>query len=180
MKTEFSLPNESNHLLIADTLVIPEIIELAYTYEKDPNIDELFRNSNFAHLIEQSPKIVNIDGVQLLEQIQKKQLLRSSSVLFSYGSDTSQDEIINHLQNLLTVHVGDNLVFFRFYSSLFWIKNAKHISEQDKVSILGPCHSLSWFNDEGEYQKLSLPQSVIPETPPHPYRFTSSCFLEQM
>ncbi|WP_299494810.1 DUF4123 domain-containing protein [uncultured Shewanella sp.] len=195
-----ALDSRLDHWLVVDSTRAEDAMELAYTHEKQPELQKLFVNSPFEYLLEQSPVIFRISAnSELLNVWQQSAIWRTSGVLFSTpkGTDVlAEGGLIEHLQALMRVKITGKVILFRFYSSKIWQSVACDLSVNDIHTLLGPAVSLSWIDKQQNMQSLSsasqslsdsetrarsanlIDSSEIWVAPPTPYVLQSSVWTK--
>lgn len=161
------------HWAVVDSIRVPEVAQLAYKHELQPELQPLLRGSRFEHLLEQSPALFRVSGDSALLPLWKQAFLwQSSGAIFSVPIGTDLMTLMKHLHNLLTPHIAGKPVFFRYYSNKIWLKVAQELSEQDRNTLLGPAVALSWADDAQQWHSLEQDPSQI-KLSKTPYSFTS-------
>ena len=126
MAFNLELINDDNtlaHWLVVDAIRVPDVAQQAYKYEPFPELFRLFSNTKFEHLIDISPVVFQFTGTQgITTQLKSDFAFRSSSVIFSFAEQTPINTLKQHLHDLTSILVEGHLVFFRYYSSVFWEK----------------------------------------------------------
>lgn len=168
------------HLLVIDTIRVPDVAKLAYKWEPMPELFQLYSNTEFEHIIDFSPVVFQCTGkVELLNALKNNYELRTSSVVFSYADNVHIKEVKQHLHDLMVVMINSQLTFFRFYSSQFWGKVAKDLTIQEIANILGPFEQLSWVNNDYEFSTLVKAAIESKVSTEKPFNFNSPIFIEQ-
>ncbi|MEF1257100.1 MULTISPECIES: DUF4123 domain-containing protein [unclassified Vibrio] len=161
-KSSLTLDMLLEHWLIVDTVRVPDVAELAYTTEENPELFKLYAGSPFLHLLKISPVVFNFTGSHdLAKKIKDDFALRTSSVVFSYKNGSSLNERINHLHNLMSVVINKEIAFFRYHSSEFWSEVSHHLIPQDIDIILGPFETLSWVDKNQNWNSISRDAGVV-------------------
>ena len=161
-QSSIPLDSQLEHWLIVDIVRVPDIMELAYTAEENPELFKLYADSHFLHLLEISPVVFNFTGSRdLAMKIKDDFALRTSSVMFSYKKSSSVTERLNHLHGLISVVINKQTSFFRYHSSEFWSEVSHHLIPQDIDIILGPFETLSWVDNNQNWNSISRDAGVV-------------------
>ncbi|CAM4013302.1 hypothetical protein VA7868_01376 [Vibrio aerogenes CECT 7868] len=165
-----------DHWLVVDTVRVPDIAQLAYQHEENPAMQKLFSGTEYENLIEQSPVAFRFSGTgEIAAQMVDDYALRTSCVLFSCERSLAEETLIEHLQALFDVQIEGAPLFFRYYGSPLWEEIITQLAEKDIRTILGPCCSMSWTDNNQQFRTLRHP-ACVPEVVARPYELISPVF----
>ncbi|ODS10573.1 DUF4123 domain-containing protein [Vibrio scophthalmi] len=176
MNNEQQAETQLQYWVVVDAVRLPDCITDLKSFGLIHGSWALFGNSEFQHLIEQSPWVVNIgsDKSQLLSCLSLEGF-DSSAVVFELEETQSRDALQSHLHALLLPSIFNNPTFIRFYSPTFWRPIVNELTSRDVLTLLGPSSAVYWMSAEGELQQI---QKTKGETslPKKPYYLNSAIF----
>lgn len=173
-----------NFWIVVDTVRIPDALKQLKAVINLDTVLPLYAGSDFDYLIDQSPLLINLgSNDSVLDKWRSLSLFDSSSVVITLNKNIDAYELLNHLQNLLSVKIEQTAFLFRFYVNHIWEQAENKLNEQDIHTILGPANGLYWvdgsqqvhsFHQQSTYDEENVRKSLL-ETP---YRLTSSIFKQ--
>ncbi|MGO2343115.1 DUF4123 domain-containing protein [Vibrio litoralis] len=169
----------NNFWIAVDTVRIPGALKQLKTIAELDTVLPLYAGSDFDYLIDQSPLLINIGSNEsVLDKWRILPLFDSSSVVLTLNKNTDAYELLNHLQNLLSVSIDQTAFLFRFYVNSIWEQVASELNEQDIHTILGPASGLYWVDDSQQIHSFHQQSTSDKENAETPYRLTSSIFKQ--
>lgn len=146
MNSKFLFDDNSEYWLIVDAVRMVDIMADIYAMWPDIESEPLFLESDFTHLMAQSPIIFKFNSkAKYIEKWIASPELHSSSILIGMKHSLEKNELLLHLRKLLAVSINGRLVFLRYYTSKFWEEFGAQLTESDKTKIIAPASSVYWM-----------------------------------
>lgn len=170
-----------NFWIVVDIVRIPDALKQLKAVINLDTVLPLYAGSDFDYLIDQSPLLINLgSNDSVLDKWRSLSLFDSSSVVITLNKNIDAYELLNHLQNLLSVKIEQTAFLFRFHVNSLWEQVAHVLNDKDIDTILGPSSGLYWIDSAQQVrsfhqQSTSYQQHSLPEVP---YHLTSSIFKQ--
>ncbi|SFQ35969.1 DUF4123 domain-containing protein [Enterovibrio norvegicus] len=163
MNSAHLFDDNSEYWLIVDAVRMADIMPDVYTMWPEVESEPLFLESDFVHLMAQSPIIFKFgNNANYVEKWISSPELHSSSIVIGMRRGLEKNVLLLHLRKLLTVSIDGKLVFFRYYTSKFWEEFEAQLLAADKDKIIAPASSIYWIQypqTQPQVAKVSTPST---------------------
>lgn len=168
--------DNSEYWLIVDAVRMADIMSDIYAMWPDIESEPLFLESDFTHLMAQSPIIFKFSSrAAYIDKWVVSPELHSSSILIGMKLGLEKDELLLHLRKLLAVSIDGKLVFLRYYTSKFWEDFGNQLTDSDKSKIIAPASSIYWIQyPQKQPNVVNIPKHPSPSSSDAPYTLSST------
>jgi hypothetical protein len=154
--------------IVVDAVRLPDAMDALTSASLVVQAWPLFEQSDFEHLIEQSPWVVNIgqDKSQLTSCFTLPGF-DSSAVAFELDERHSVEALRHHMHALLLPYIDNKPTFLRFYAPTFWRPISEQLNPKDVVTLLGPASAVFWMSNTGQLNHIQKPENdnTLPQRP---------------